>query len=100
MIRSESSARERNQRGNAADRRARKAWMLRTWGNGVICPCVHCGVVVSAETMEADRIVPGGSYRRDNVQPSCRPCNISRSNRTDWDGAVSFAAAALAVAVL
>lgn len=86
-------------RGNAADRRARKCWMLLTWGDGEKCPCVHCGAMVDFSTVEADRIAPGGSYRRDNVQPACRPCNISRSNKVDWNGIVSVAAAALAVSV-
>lgn len=71
-------------RGNSSDRRARRAWMLSTWGDGVKCPCVHCGCVLNDSTVEADRIVPGGSYRRDNVQPACRGCNLARSNNTEW----------------
>jgi 5-methylcytosine-specific restriction endonuclease McrA len=71
-------------RGNASDRRARKLWMLRTWGNGVTCPCVHCNSVLSYETVEADRIIPGASYRRENVQPACRSCNLDRSNKVEW----------------
>jgi hypothetical protein len=39
-------------------------------------------------------IVPGGSYRRDNVQPACRGCNASRSNRLDWTSPLAMAAAA------
>lgn len=73
-------------RGNSKDRAARKRWMLAQWGNGSQCPCVHCGVELVYETVEADRIVPGASYRRDNVQPACRACNLSRSNREDWIG--------------
>jgi hypothetical protein len=86
-------------RGSAADRRARKAWMLRTWGNGETCPCVFCGRAVNFETVEADRIIPGGSYRRDNVQPACKPCNLSKSDQPNWNGIVTTAAAALAVAI-
>lgn len=71
-------------RGNSKDRAARRAWMLRTWGDGIKCPCVHCAAVLDDRTVEADRIVPGGSYRRDNVQPACRTCNLSRSNNTEW----------------
>ena len=71
-------------RGNSADRRARKVWMLKVWGDGEKCPCVHCGDPLSYETVEADRIVPGGSYRRDNVQPACRRCNLRRSDNADW----------------
>lgn len=71
-------------RGNSRDRAARRAWMLRTWGDGVKCPCVHCGAMLDDSTVEADRIVCGGSYRRDNVQPACRSCNSARSNNENW----------------
>jgi len=71
-------------RGSAADRRARKHWMLRTWGDGENCPCVHCGQPLTFATVEADRIVPGGPYRRDNVQPACRSCNLARSDNAAW----------------
>jgi hypothetical protein len=86
-------------RGNSYARRARKLWMLATWGNGVICPCVHCGDLVDFDTVEADRIIPGGSYRRENIEPACKPCNLSKSDKPDWDGTVTEAAAALAVAI-
>lgn len=71
-------------RGNSADRRRRKVWMLSHFGNGVTCSCLHCERELTFETVEADRIVPGGSYRRDNVQPACRRCNAQRSNNIDW----------------
>lgn len=71
-------------RGSAASRRARKTWMLVTWGDGARCPCVHCGAALTFATVEADRIVPGGPYRRANVQPACRACNLSRSNNVTW----------------
>lgn len=71
-------------RGNSHDRRARKIWMLATWGDGTKCPCVHCAAILDYTTVEADRIVPGGSYRRDNVQPACRLCNLSRSDDATW----------------
>lgn len=71
-------------RGNSRDRAARKRWMLATFGNGTTCPCVHCGTPLTYATVEADRIVPGGSYRRDNVQPACRADNLARSNHLDW----------------
>jgi len=74
-----------DKRGNSAARRARKEWMLTVWGNGEQCPCVHCHNTVTYRTVEADRIVPGGPYRRDNVQPACRACNLARSNNTQWE---------------
>lgn len=73
-----------DKRGSAAARRARKVWMLATWGDGEKCPCVHCGCELDFATVEADRIVPGGSYRRDNVQPACRGCNLARSDNEGW----------------
>ena len=72
-------------RGNSKDRAARKRWMLATWGDGITCLCVHgCGTVLDYAHVEADRIIPGGSYRRDNVQPACRSCNAARSDNPDW----------------
>lgn len=73
-----------DKRGSAASRRARKHWMLTTWGDGQSCPCVHCGQPQTYATVEADRIVPGASYRRTNVQPACRSCNLDRSNDPTW----------------
>ena len=85
-------------RGNSSDRRARKLWMLSDrapfGGTGTTVRCVHCGCELDYDTVEADRIVPGGSYRRDNVQPACRDCNADRSNRSEW----TFSASKLAVA--
>jgi hypothetical protein len=72
-------------RGNSRNRAARKRYLLATYGDGETCPCVHgCGRRLTYDTVEADRIVPGGSYRRENVQPACGPCNKSRSNKVDW----------------
>lgn len=68
-------------RGNSKDRAARKAWMLATFGDGSTCPCVHCGATVDYDTVTADRVEAGGTYARHNVQPSCLPCNQSRSNK-------------------
>lgn len=73
-----------DRRGSAKDRRRRKQWMLETWGDGRSCPCTHCGAPLSFETVEADRIEPGGSYRRTNVQPSCRGCNLERGQHADY----------------
>lgn len=70
-----------DKRGSSADRRRRRAWLLETFGNGVAAPCFwECGREVDETTVEADRIIPGGSYRRDNIVPACRPCNLARSD--------------------
>lgn len=84
-----------DKRGNSKDRAARKTWMLQTFGDGTKCPCTHCGAMLVREELEADRITPGGTYRRSNIQPSCKGCNRKRSNNTAW---VSPLMAALALA--
>lgn len=50
-------------------------------GNGETVPCYwKCGRVLTERTVESDRLVAGGSYRRDNIVPACRPCNLARSD--------------------
>lgn len=71
-----------DKRGSSADRRRRKVWMLFIFGDGEKCPCTHCGRTLTFATAEQDRIMPGGSYARSNIQPSCRPCNIERGDLT------------------
>src|SRR6185437_8063130 len=80
-------------RGSAAARRARKNWMLsspqfkRTPGTeGHQVQCTHCSKPLTFDTVEADRIKPGGPYARHNVQPACRSCNLGRSNNEHWKG--------------
>lgn len=66
-----------DQRGSARNRRDRKRWLLREFGDGEKCPCVHCGAELDFATVTADRIVPGaqgGRYVHDNIRPSCAPC--------------------------
>lgn len=67
-------------------------WMLGHFGDGSSCNCVHCDRCLTYQTVEADRIVPGGSYRRDNVQPACRHCNASRSNNVNWQSPLAAVA--------
>jgi len=73
-----------DKRGSSRNRAARKQWMLSHFGDGETCPCTHCSSPLTYETVESDRIVPGGSYRRENVQPSCRSCNLQRGSDTLW----------------
>lgn len=81
-------------RGSSEDRRRRKEWMLRTWTH-----CAHdCGTKLTEDNVEADRIIQGGSYRRDNIVAACRPCNRSRSNNPNWAGPEARSAACLALA--
>lgn len=48
-------------------------------GSGIpACRCYRCGVLLTAETVTVDRIIPGckgGTYRRNNIRPACGPCN-------------------------
>jgi 5-methylcytosine-specific restriction endonuclease McrA len=69
-----------DKRGRAADPRRRKHKLLHWFGDGTTAPCVHCGVKLTWDTLEQDRIIPGGPYRMSNLQPSCGPCNRRRGD--------------------
>lgn len=67
-------------RGGAPARRARKHWLLETFGDGRTALCSFgCGTVLTFETLTVDRYpVPGcrgGRYVRGNIRPACQPCN-------------------------
>lgn len=41
------------------------------------CRCYRCGKLLTLATLTVDRIKPGckgGTYRRDNIRPSCSDC--------------------------
>ena len=90
-------------RGNTTDRARRKAWLLETFradvdadlfnrstdgklwevplGEGQkACRCYCCGRLMTLgfqDLLTVDRIIPGckgGTYRRNNIRPSCRDC--------------------------
>lgn len=89
-----------NARGGSDERRRRREWLVATYradldvqriygevnpfglptmkGLGEpACRCYRCGVLLTAETVTVDRIIPGcqgGTYRRTNIRPSCQPC--------------------------
>lgn len=67
-------------RGSSDDRRRRRTWLLAMFGDGKTAPCTHCGASLDIKSIEVDRIIPGGSYRRNNIQPSCGPCNRLRGD--------------------
>ena len=71
-----------DKRGSATDRRVRHMWLLLVFDH----KCVHCGCELTMATVEADRIVPGGSYARSNIQASCGDCNRDRGDDVDWVG--------------
>ncbi len=73
-----------NSSGSAYDRRARKAWLLVTFGDGYTAPCFFCAFEVDWHTLTVDRIIPGilgGTYRRDNIRPACGSCNSIDGNK-------------------
>lgn len=75
----------RNDRGSASDRRARKAWLIAFFGDGITAQCSYCRVRVTLATITVDRYpIPGcqgGTYARDNIRPACGPCNSSYGGR-------------------
>jgi hypothetical protein len=73
-----------NQRGSVADRRARKVWLVETFGIEGIVTCTFCAVPLLIDDVVADRIVPGwlgGRYVRGNIRPSCLPCSHEQGAR-------------------
>lgn len=72
----------RNVRGSSHARRARRRWLIDTFGDGKTAPCAfECGARVDVETLTVDRYplagCMGGTYARDNIRPACQPCNSS-----------------------
>lgn len=45
----------------------------------LVRPCVHCGTTESPRGL--DRIDNSRGHTKDNVAPSCSPCNFARGNR-------------------
>jgi len=70
-------------RGSSKDRAASRAWLLRTFGDGETVGCVHCGQVLTDDTLTRDKIYTGdqgGRYDHANIIPSCSFCNQTRSD--------------------
>lgn len=76
----------RNVRGSSTDRRRRREWLVATFRADVdldgapACRCYRCGRLLTVDTVSADRIdlgCEGGRYKRDNIRPSCLPCQSS-----------------------
>lgn len=66
-----------DRRGNSKNRAVRRTWLLVTFGDGVTAPCYRCGVALDVATLTVDRVIPGcegGTYRRTNIRPACKPC--------------------------
>lgn len=73
-------------------------WLLRTFDADLgddVARCHlkisdRCHELVDEHTLTVDRIEPGGTYARDNIQPACIPCQtkqgalITREARQQW----------------
>lgn len=73
-----------NSTGNSRDRRARKVWLLATFGDSYTAPCCFCLIELDWFTLTVDRIIPGargGRYVRGNIRPACGSCNSIDGNR-------------------
>lgn len=89
-------------RGSTMDRRVRRSWIMTTFASDVAgyCRCWRCGHLLynpdarpddipshspTPLPLTIDRILAGcmgGRYRRDNIRPSCAPCNIATGGYT------------------
>ena len=75
-----------DRRGSAQSRRVRRRWLLSRasgfGGDGRSVPCFHCKRRLTPGIMQVDRFPTcghdGGTYRRENVVPSCSSCNANR----------------------
>ena len=86
-----------NARGSVHDRRARRAFLMKTYASDVpgFVRCYRCGDLLynpddvpmgvlqdgmqrpGIALLTIDRIIPGcrgGTYRRNNIRPSCQDC--------------------------
>lgn len=75
----------RNARGSSSDRKARRTWLLNTFGDGLSAPCAYCGEPVTDSTITVDRWpvtgADGGTYVRGNIRPACARCNSSEGGK-------------------
>lgn len=95
-------------RGNVRNRAARRKWLLATFDKDLGPDRARCWLdlspacleYVDARSLTVDRIHPGGSYRRDNIQPACRPCQVTQGalitneRRAEWRRLMAEAEAA------
>jgi hypothetical protein len=81
-------------RGGAADRRARRRWIIARFGSpsGKTIKCFWCPKLMRTSTpthplgvFEIDRWPvcghEGGTYRRGNIVPACAQCNATRCSK-------------------
>lgn len=71
-----------DKRGSARDRQRRRLWLLANHDLDLgperarcrLTLSRWCQAVVDYATLSVDRIEPGGTYARHNIQPACKPC--------------------------
>lgn len=71
-----------DKRGNNRDRERRRTWLLAHFDADLGVGRARCHLRLSAQclrvvdetTLSVDRKELGGSYRRSNIQPACKPC--------------------------
>ena len=91
-----------NERGNAAQRRARKVRLVADYGwpdevepEWSLACCWLCAVPMVMAEITVDRALPGiqgGTYAYTNCRPCCLACNLERGGRLGAErrfGAVS-----------
>jgi hypothetical protein len=79
-----------DKRGNARARARRREWLLIEFDPDLgpgrarchLRLSVMCRRTVDADTLSVDRIEQGGSYRRGNIQPACKPCQDRQGGLT------------------
>jgi HNH endonuclease len=77
---------EPDKRGNNQTRRRRRQAIIDRDGDGTTVQCTwqtheKCPGELTIDTMEQDRIEPGGPYSLDNLVASCGHCNKARNYR-------------------
>lgn len=71
-----------DKRGSNADRARRRTWLLTHFDTDLGPGRARCHLKISADcirmvdevTLSVDRKEMGGSYRRENIRPACKPC--------------------------
>ncbi len=62
-------------------------WWKQQIGPGV---CHHCGNIFLKTELTMDHLIPvarGGKSSKNNVVPSCKPCNTARGHKLDVERA-------------
>ena len=79
---SSNDAHIKRERAKARELRASQWWKQQV-GPGV---CHHCGKKFLKTELTMDHLIPvarGGKSSKNNVVPSCKPCNQSRGHKLD-----------------